>query len=235
MKRLFAILTLFLSLCMTFAAHADESSPRVRMETSMGTIIIELNTKAAPKTVANFLGYVREGFYNNTIFHRVIKSFMIQGGGFTPLMQEKTTRSPVVNEADNGLNNDAGTIAMARTSAPHSATAQFFINVKNNVFLNHTDKTARGWGYCVFGRVVQGMEVVHAIANVKTAPRFGYGDVPVKPVIIKEVTLLKPPTKEKERLFRKPVGWALPTDDSGYGQYLVSTGVGDAHPTTHTA
>jgi peptidyl-prolyl cis-trans isomerase B (cyclophilin B) len=195
MKRLFVILALFLSLGMTLSAHADKSSkssPRVRIETSMGTIIIELNAKAAPKTVANFLQYVREGFYDNTIFHRVIHSFMIQGGGFTPLMQQKATHSPVANEADNGLKNDAGTIAMARTNAPHSATSQFFINVKDNNFLNHTAKTAKGWGYCVFGRVVQGMEVVLAIANVRTAPRFGYGDVPVKPVIIKKIVLLKP-------------------------------------------
>jgi cyclophilin family peptidyl-prolyl cis-trans isomerase len=200
MKRLFAMAAMLLVISISLSAHADESNPRVRMETSMGTIIIELNAKAAPKTVANFLEYVRDGFYDNTIFHRVIKSFMIQGGGFTPLMQQKSSRPPVVNEADNGLKNDTGTIAMARTSAPHSATSQFFINVKNNDFLNFTAKNVRGWGYCVFGQVVQGMEIVRAIENVKTAPRFGYGDVPVKPVIIKKVVLLKtvlPATKNR--------------------------------------
>jgi cyclophilin family peptidyl-prolyl cis-trans isomerase len=197
MKRLFAIFTVFLSIAIPFSAYADESSPRVRMETSMGTIIVELNAQAAPKTVANFLEYVSAGFYDNTIFHRVIKSFMIQGGGFTPLMQQKTTRPPVVNEADNGLKNDAGTIAMARTNAPHSATSQFFINMKNNDFLNHTEKTARGWGYCVFGRVVEGMAVVKAVENVKTTTKFGYGDVPVKPVIIQKVVLMKAVIKNK--------------------------------------
>jgi len=165
------------------------------METSMGSIIIELDSKAAPQTVANFLEYVREGFYDNTIFHRVIRSFMIQGGGFTPQMQQKTTRPPVVNEADNGLKNKAGTIAMARTNAPHSATSQFFINVKDNVFLDHMAKTAGGWGYCVFGRVVKGMEVVHAIEIVKTSVQFGHGDVPVEPVLIKKVSLLAPNPK----------------------------------------
>jgi len=165
------------------------------METSLGTMIIELDSKAAPQTVTNFLEYVRDGFYDNTIFHRVIKSFMIQGGGFTPLMQQKTTRSPVTNEADNGLKNSAGTIAMARTNAPHSATSQFFINVKDNDFLNHTAKTARGWGYCVFGRIIKGMEVVHAIEKVKTSVQFGYGDVPVEPVVIKKVSLLTPRIK----------------------------------------
>jgi peptidyl-prolyl cis-trans isomerase B (cyclophilin B) len=181
MKRLFAMIAMILSFSMPLSAHADEPAPRVRLETSMGTFIVELNPQAAPKTVANFLEYVRDGFYGNTIFHRVIKSFMIQGGGFTPMMQQKTTRPPVVNEADNGLKNDAGTIAMARTNAPHSATSQFFINVKNNDSLNHTAKTARGWGYCVFGRVVEGMAVVKAIENVKTTTKFGYGDVPAGP------------------------------------------------------
>lgn len=182
---------LILILGMPFSALADESAPRVRIETSMGNITVELNAQAAPKTVANFLQYVRDGFYDDTIFHRVIKSFMIQGGGFTPQMQQKPTRPPVVNEADNGLKNDAGTIAMARTNAPHSATSQFFINAKNNDFLNHKAKTARGWGYCVFGRVVDGMAVVKAIENVKTTTKFRYGDVPVEPVIMRKVVLVK--------------------------------------------
>jgi peptidyl-prolyl cis-trans isomerase B (cyclophilin B) len=202
MKRLLAILTILLCLGLHLSAWADEPSPRVRIETSMGTIIVELNAKAAPKTVDNFLQYVRDGFYDNTVFHRVIKSFMIQGGGFTPQMRLKPTRPPVVNEAGNGLKNDAGTIAMARTAAPHSATSQFFINVKNNDFLNHRDNTAHGWGYCVFGRVVQGMDVVHAIENVKTAPRFGHGDVPVTPVIIRKVALIKSESPKK----KQPVG-----------------------------
>jgi peptidyl-prolyl cis-trans isomerase B (cyclophilin B) len=199
MKRLLAMTALILILGIPLSASADKSAPRVRIETSMGGITVELNSQAAPKTVANFLQYVRDGFYDDTIFHRVIKSFMIQGGGLTPQMQEKPTRPPVVNEADNGLKNDEGTIAMARTMAPHSATAQFFINVKNNNFLNHTAKNARGWGYCVFGRVIDGMAVVKAIENVKTTTKFQYGDVPVEPVIIQKVTLIEPvkkPAKE---------------------------------------
>jgi cyclophilin family peptidyl-prolyl cis-trans isomerase len=197
MKRFFATAALILILGMPFSAPAVESAPRVRIETTMGNITVELNPQAAPKTVANFLQYVRDGFYDNTIFHRVIKSFMIQGGGFTPEMQQKQTRPPVVNEADNGLTNDAGTIAMARTQAPHSATSQFFINVKNNNFLNFKAKNMRDWGYCVFGRVVDGMDVVKTIENVKTTTKFRYGDVPVEPVIIQKVVLIQPPAKEK--------------------------------------
>lgn len=192
MKRMLAMTALILILGIPLSASADESAPRVRIETSMGGITVELNALAAPKTVANFLQYVRDGFYDNTIFHRVIKSFMIQGGGLTPQMQEKPTRPPVINEADNGLKNDEGTIAMARTRVPHSATSQFFINVKNNSFLNHTAKNARGWGYCVFGKVVDGMAVVKAIENVKTTTKFQFGDVPVEPVIIQKVTLIEP-------------------------------------------
>jgi cyclophilin family peptidyl-prolyl cis-trans isomerase len=198
MKRLFTITVLILILGMPFSVAAGESAPQVRIETSMGNITVELNARAAPKTVANFLQYVRDGFYKNTIFHRVIKSFMIQGGGFTPQMQQKPTRPPVVNEADNGLKNDEGTIAMARTPAPHSATSQFFINVRNNVSLNHIAKNFRDWGYCVFGRVVDGMDVVKAIENVKTTTKFRYGDVPVEPVIIQKVVLIEPPAKEKQ-------------------------------------
>ena len=197
MKRFFATAALILILGMPFSAPAVESAPQVRIETTMGNITVELNPQAAPKTVANFLQYVRDGFYDNTIFHRVIKSFMIQGGGFTPEMQQKKTRPPVVNEADNGLTNDAGTIAMARTPAPHSATSQFFINVKNNNFLNFKAKNMRDWGYCVFGRVVDGMDVVKTIENVKTTTKFRYGDVPVEPVIIQKVVLIQPPAKEK--------------------------------------
>jgi peptidyl-prolyl cis-trans isomerase B (cyclophilin B) len=197
MKRFFATAALILILGMPFSASAVESAPQVRIETTMGNITVELNPQAAPKTVANFLQYVRDGFYDNTIFHRVIKSFMIQGGGFTPEMQQKKTRPPVVNEADNGLTNDAGTIAMARTQAPHSATSQFFINVKNNNFLNFKAKNMRDWGYCVFGRVVDGMDVVKTIENVKTTTKFRYGDVPVEPVIIQKIVLMEEPPAKK--------------------------------------
>jgi peptidyl-prolyl cis-trans isomerase B (cyclophilin B) len=197
MKRLFATAVFILILALPLSAPAGESAPRVRIETSMGNITVELNPQAAPKTVDNFLQYVTDGFYDNTIFHRVITSFMIQGGGFTTQMQQKPTRPPVVNEADNGLKNDEGTIAMARTMAPHSATSQFFINAKNNDFLNHTEKSATGWGYCVFGRVVNGMEVVKAIENVKTTTKFRYGDVPVEPVIILKAVRVKTATKDQ--------------------------------------
>jgi peptidyl-prolyl cis-trans isomerase B (cyclophilin B) len=180
-------------ICLIFAAtaNAQPPSPQVQLQTSMGTIVLELNPQAAPKTTANFLSYVKSGFYDNTIFHRVIRGFMIQGGGFTPDMIQKKTQAPIHNEADNGLKNTAGTIAMARTNAPHSATSQFFINVVDNAFLNHTADTPRGWGYCVFGRVIKGMDVVHAIEKVPTTTVGGYRDVPAKPVIIKKATILR--------------------------------------------
>ncbi|MCT6832869.1 MAG: peptidylprolyl isomerase, partial [Acinetobacter baumannii] len=149
------------------------SFPQVELNTNKGRIVLELNTEKAPKTAANFLEYVRDGFYDGVIFHRVIDGFMIQGGGFDENFKEKATRDAIENEADNGLSNDVGTIAMARTQAPHSASAQFFINVKNNSFLNHTSKTAQGWGYAVFGKVVEGMDVVEAIKGVRTGNR-GY-------------------------------------------------------------
>jgi peptidyl-prolyl cis-trans isomerase B (cyclophilin B) len=191
MPRLIATLATVLCFGLPLCAQAAAPKPQVQMETSMGVITIELEAKAAPQTVANFLNYVRAGFYDGTIFHRVIKSFMIQGGGFTPQMQQKATRPPVANEADNGLKNNVGTIAMARTNVPDSATSQFFINVKDNDFLNHTAKTARGWGYCVFGRVIKGMEVVHQIETLKTTVKSGYGDVPVEPVLIKSAVVLE--------------------------------------------
>ncbi|MEJ2155615.1 MAG: peptidylprolyl isomerase [Desulfobacteraceae bacterium] len=162
------------------------------METSKGTVVIELNAKKAPITTANFLAYVDSGFYDNTIFHRVIKDFMIQGGGLTTDMQKKSNSPPIKNEADNGLKNNTGTIAMARTADPHSATSQFFINVKDNGFLNHRSKTANGWGYCVFGRVIKGMEVVRAIENVPTGIKAGRRDVPIEPVVITRIALAKP-------------------------------------------
>ena len=162
----------------------DASNPLVLLETSSGDILIELFPGEAPKTVDNFLAYVDSGFYENTLFHRVIKGFMIQGGGYGPRMDEKPTREPIENEADNGLKNDRGTLAMARTSEPHSASAQFFINLADNDFLNHTEKNVQGWGYCVFGRVSEGMEVVDAIAKVKTGAKGAHDDVPVDMVLL---------------------------------------------------
>ena len=159
----------------------------IRFTTNMGVFDVELNESAAPKTCENFLNYVREGFYNGTIFHRVIAGFMIQGGGFEPGLVQKPTHDPIENEADNGLKNDKYTIAMARTNDPHSATSQFFINVADNDFLNHTAPTARGWGYAVFGRVIGGTDVVDAISRVRTASRNFYGDVPVEDVVIEKI------------------------------------------------
>ncbi|MGB1880657.1 MAG: peptidylprolyl isomerase [Gammaproteobacteria bacterium] len=156
----------------------------VKLETTLGDITIELNLDAAPETSRNFLNYVESGFYSGTVFHRVIDGFMIQGGGMDRDMQQKSTNAPIQNEADNGLGNDTGTIAMARTSDPHSASAQFFINVKDNDFLNHSSKTPQGWGYCVFGKVTDGMDTVNAIKGVKTGNAGGHQDVPVEPVEI---------------------------------------------------
>ena len=160
----------------------------IKLQTSLGDIRIKLNTNKAPETCANFQRYVEQGFYDGTIFHRVIPGFMIQGGGFTPDMRQKPTGTPVKNEADNKLNNKTGTIAMARTSDPHSATAQFFINVADNDFLNHKSPTPSGWGYCVFGEVVEGMDVVQTVTKTKTDNHGGHQDVPVTPVVIQKVT-----------------------------------------------
>ncbi|KHV22476.1 peptidylprolyl isomerase [Acinetobacter baumannii] len=166
------------------------SFPQVELNTNKGRIVLELNTEKAPKTAANFLKYVRDGFYDGVIFHRVIDGFMIQGGGFDENFKEKATRDAIENEADNGLSNDVGTIAMARTQAPHSASAQFFINVKNNSFLNHTSKTAQGWGYAVFGKVVEGMDVVEAIKGVRTGNRGYHADVPLENVVIESAKII---------------------------------------------
>lgn len=164
---------------------------KVLMKTNLGDIVLELDGDKAPKTVDNFVAYVKDGFYDGTIFHRVIPDFMIQGGGFTAEMERKQTRAPIPNEADNGLKNDRGTIAMARTSDPHSATAQFFINLKDNDFLNFRSKDVRGWGYAVFGRVVQGMDVVDKIAAQPTQSLSnGMRNVPVKAVVIEKVVAL---------------------------------------------
>ena len=175
---------------MFFAAPASvkAADPAVKIETTMGDIYLRLDADKAPITVANFLQYVQAGFYNGTIFHRVIKGFMIQGGGLTLKMEEKPTNAPVKNEADNGLKNDRGTIAMARTMDPHSATAQFFINLVDNDFLNHTAPTMQGWGYCVFGKVVDGMDVVDKIGKTKTGSRPPYDDVPLDSVLINEAS-----------------------------------------------
>ena len=158
----------------------------VKLHTNFGTIVLELDAAKAPETVKNFIAYVEAGHYNNTIFHRVIDGFMIQGGGFAPGMQQKPTSVPIQNEATNGLKNDRYTIAMARTGDPHSATAQFFINVKENAFLNHTAPSGQGWGYCVFGKVVEGMDVVDKIKGVKTGSKGFHQDVPAEDVVIQK-------------------------------------------------
>jgi peptidyl-prolyl cis-trans isomerase B (cyclophilin B) len=165
--------------------------PKVKLETSMGAIILTLNPEKAPATVANFLAYVREGFYDGTIFHRVIKGFMIQGGGFDAQMQKKETKAPIANEAANGLANLKGSIAMARTNDPHSATAQFFINTVDNDFLNHRAKNAKGWGYCVFGSVSEGLAVVQKIEQVATGRMGMYRDVPKRAVKIKKAVVIE--------------------------------------------
>lgn len=159
----------------------------VIIRTTFGEIKLELNAEKAPKTVENFLNYARDGYYDGTIFHRVIDNFMIQGGGFDTDMQQKPTGEPVENEADNGLKNDFGTVAMARTMEPHSATAQFFINVKDNDFLNHSGKNMQGWGYTVFGKVTEGEDVLDKIRAVATTSRNGHQDVPTDAVIIESV------------------------------------------------
>lgn len=166
------------------AALAKGEPVLIKFETTMGNFVVELDTEKAPKSSANFEQYVRDGFYNGTIFHRVIDNFMIQGGGFDADMQQKETREPIENEADNGLANDKYTLAMARTQDPNSATAQFFINVKDNAFLNHTAKTVNGWGYAVFGKVVEGTEVIDAIKGVKTGSFGFHQDVPAEQVVI---------------------------------------------------
>jgi len=168
-------------------AKEKPANPVVKIVTTKGEILVELDAQKAPITVANFLAYTKDGFYNGTIFHRVIKDFMIQGGGMTPGMQQKKTNPPIKNEAANGLKNKRGTIAMARTSVPNSATSQFFINHKDNVFLDYRGPSAQEIGYAVFGKVIKGMDVVDAIAVTPTKP----GDVPVEPVLIESVTLVE--------------------------------------------
>ncbi|HEX5761290.1 MAG TPA: peptidylprolyl isomerase [Thermoanaerobaculia bacterium] len=166
------------------------ANPRVALETSKGRIVLELFPDKAPKTVETVLGYVKSGHYDGTIFHRVIDGFMVQGGASLPNLTSKPCDKKVQNEADNGLKNDRGTVAMARTGDPHSASCQFFVNVVDNKFLNHTAKTTQGWGYTVFGKVVEGMDVADAIAKVKTTTKSGAADVPVEAIVIKKATLL---------------------------------------------
>lgn len=181
---------LSLTIASTFLSASAWAQPTVEIKTNKGVIVVELNSDKAPKTVANFVQYANDGFYTGTVFHRIISGFMIQGGGLDKNLNEKTTRAPIKNEADNGLANTLGTIAMARTGDPHSASSQFFINVANNTFLNHTEKSDRGWGYTVFGKVTKGMDVVERISKIPTDG----GDVPVQAVIIESVTVL-PTTK----------------------------------------
>ncbi len=167
--------------------------PRVQVETSKGSFVIELAADKAPVTVANFLQYVRSGFFDGTVFHRVIPGFMVQGGGFTADLERKAARPPIANEAANGLSNLRGTVAMARTGEVDSATSQFFVNLVDNTYLDHRDGTPRGFGYCVFGRVVEGMDVVDAIAAVPTGTVHGLANVPLEPVVIKRITVLESP------------------------------------------
>ena len=162
----------------------------ILMTTTVGPMTLELDADNAPKTVENFLSYVSSGFYDGTIFHRVINNFMVQGGGFTADMDQKATQAPIENEANNGLKNARGTIAMARTQDPHSATAQFFINVQDNDFLNHTGENMQGWGYAVFGKVTEGEDVLDKIRCVQTGSHAGHQDVPVEPIIIESVTVI---------------------------------------------
>ena len=186
MKTLLRYLIPLLLTTLSFSANAEGGNvmPQVKLETSLGDIVIELNQEKAPNTVANFLSYVEDGFYNGTVFHRVIENFMIQGGGFTEDFVQKSPKSPIKNEANNGLSNVRGSLAMARTGDPHSATAQFFINTVDNGFLDFQAEKGPAWGYAVFGKVIEGMDVVEAIRTVSTSTKNGHQDVPVENVII---------------------------------------------------
>jgi len=203
----YAALALLAALSLPFPLSAAEPAkamnPQVRMTTSLGAIDIELDAGKAPKTVANFLGYVDKGFYNGTIFHRVIPGFMIQGGGMTAGMKEKPTGASIQNEADNGLKNLAGTLAMARTNDPHSASAQFFINTVDNAFLDHRSKNPQGWGYAVFGKVTKGMDVVKKIEAVQTSNAGMHQNVPVKDVVITKMEVIKGTASDKAGAAKK--------------------------------
>jgi len=192
MRYLLTTITALVFLISTAGAADNFASKHVKLETSEGNIVLELDITRAPHSVLNFMNYVRSGFYDGTVFHRVISNFMIQGGGFDSRLQRKETKAPVINEADNGLKNIRGTIAMARTSDPHSATAQFFINVVDSPFLDHKNKTPRGWGYAVFGKVIEGMDVVDKIRYTRTGPAGPFrGDVPVKTVTINKASIIE--------------------------------------------
>ena len=191
MRRILAS-ALLLGWCFAGSASAQDKNPVVLMDTSMGKIKIELFADKAPLTVKNFLQYVEDKHYDGTIFHRVIADFMIQGGGMEPGLKEKRTREPIKNESTNGLKNERGTLAMARTNRPDSATAQFFINTKDNDFLDHKDDTMQGFGYCAFGKVIEGSKVVQKIEGVQTDTKGMYEDVPVEPVVIKSITVMSP-------------------------------------------
>jgi cyclophilin family peptidyl-prolyl cis-trans isomerase len=183
------LLVIALTFCVNMASYAAD--PQVEIRTNLGNMTVELYPDKAPKTVDNFLRYVKDGHYRNTVFHRVIPGFMIQGGGFDKALMQKPTRQPVENEAANGLRNDTGTIAMARTSDPNSATAQFFINVANNTFLNYTSPTPRGYGYTVFGKVINGMDVAEKIAATPTGMRGPFpSDVPKSDIVIEDIKLV---------------------------------------------
>ena len=194
MRKLIIFFTLILTTTLSFATEKSMSTaqPKVKLITTLGEITIQLNTEKAPISSANFLAYVKAGFYDGTIFHRVIPGFMAQGGGFDTSFKQKATQAPIINEADNGLTNTRGTLAMARTNDPNSATAQFFINYKDNTFLNHTGKNASGWGYAVFGEVIEGMDVVDAMAKEPTGNHGGHQDVPKKNIIIDKAEIINP-------------------------------------------
>ena len=193
MRILLLFMMLFLTSTLSFATenNMSDTQTKVKVTTTLGAFIIQLNTEKAPVSSANFLTYVNEGFYNGTIFHRVIPGFMAQGGGFDTSFNQKAVHAPIKNEANNGLVNSRGTLAMARTNDPNSATAQFFINYKDNSFLNHTSPTASGWGYAVFGEVIEGMDVVDAMAKQPTANRGGHQDVPKTDIIIEKAEVVK--------------------------------------------
>ena len=193
MRTLMLSMMLFLTSTFSFATEntMSDTQTKVKLTTTLGEIIIQLNAAKAPVSSANFLTYVNEGFYNGTIFHRVIPDFMAQGGGFDNSFNQKAVHAPIKNEADNGLTNRRGTLAMARTNDPNSATAQFFINYKDNSFLNHTSPTASGWGYAVFGEVIEGMDVVDAMAKQATGNRGGHQDVPKTDIVIEKAEVVK--------------------------------------------
>ncbi len=192
MPKYLLFLTLFLTTTLSFSTEKtmSDTQTKVKLTTNLGEMIIQLNTEKAPLSSANFLRYVNEGFYNGTIFHRVIPDFMAQGGGFDTNFNQKTVHAPINNEANNGLLNTRGTLAMARTNDPNSATGQFFINYKDNSFLNHTSQTSSGWGYAVFGEVIEGMDVADAIAKKATGNRNGHQDVPKTDIIIEKAEVI---------------------------------------------